>query len=55
MHYPFLYREHDSLICVASGVVAGKCVNADEAFARGIKAASAMTGKTYADVKLKRT
>lgn len=54
VHSPFSYGEHDALVCVASGVVAGKCVNADQAFDIGVKAASVMTGETYADVKLKR-
>ncbi|KAG0721612.1 hypothetical protein GWK47_046129 [Chionoecetes opilio] len=54
VHSPFSYGDHDALVCVASGVVAGKCVNADQAFDIGVKAASVMTGETYADVKLKR-
>ena len=55
VHSPFSYGEHHtSLICVSSGVIAGKGVNADQSVALGIKAASAVTGQTYANMKLKR-
>lgn len=52
LHSPFLYEEHDSLICVVSGAVAGKYVNADQAFALGTKAASGITSQTYAGINL---
>jgi hypothetical protein len=55
LHSPFSYGEHKALVCVASGVVAGKCVNAEEAFALGVKSASAIPGKKpYGEVTLKR-
>lgn len=43
-HSPFSYKGPKSLICISSGVIASNCVNADQAFARIVKAASAMTG-----------
>ena len=54
VHSPFSYGAHDSLVNVASGVVASRSVNADQAVTIGTMAALTMTGKTYADVKLKR-
>lgn len=54
MYSPFSHGEYNSLVCIASGVVADKCVNADQAFELGIKVISAMTGQTYPDLRLKR-
>ena len=55
-HSPFIHRgEHkDRLFCVSTGIVAPAMANADRAVELGEVAASALTGKTYADAKLKR-
>ena len=55
-HSPFIYRgEHkDRLFCVSTGIVAPAMANADRAVELGEVATSALTGKTYADAKLKR-
>ena len=41
-------------MCIANGVVAGKCVNTDQAYYIGTKGASQVSGQTYGDVQLKR-
>ena len=46
VHFPISDEDHESLVCIANGVVGGKNVNADNAFSLGVKAASDMTGKT---------
>ena len=55
-HSPFNYKaEHkDSLVCISNGFVAPKSANPDHAFELGEIAANSITGKNYADVKLKR-
>ena len=46
--------ENDGLVSKSSGVVADKATNADKAYDIGKAAAVAMTGHSYANVKLKR-
>ena len=55
VHSPFPYGEHNnSLICVVSGVIAGKSVSAAQAVDLDTKAASVVTGQTYVNMKLKK-
>ncbi|KAG1698819.1 hypothetical protein GQR58_005644 [Nymphon striatum] len=50
---PFVYT-CESVVCLSTGMVAGKIVNCDNAFEVGCIAASDMTNGNFSDVKLKR-
>ncbi|KAG1706167.1 Carcinine transporter [Nymphon striatum] len=52
-HSPFVYT-CESVVCLSTGMVAGKIVNCDNAFEVGCIAASDMTNGNFSDVKLKR-
>jgi len=55
-HSPFIYKGEykDRLVCISTGIVAPATANADRAIALGELAANELTGKNYADAKLKR-
>ena len=38
VHFPFSYKDHESLVCIANGAVGSKNVNADNAFSLSVKA-----------------
>ena len=42
------------LVCISTGIIAPATANADGAIELGELAANQLTGKNYADVKLKR-
>ena len=54
-HSPFDFKEVDGLVSVSSGTVADKSANTDRAIGLGSAAAVAITGKSYGDLKLKRS
>ena len=55
-HSPFIYKGEykDRLMCISTGFIAPPPANAEMAIELGEAAAEQLTGKTYADVKLKR-
>ena len=55
LHSPFSYASVDGLVRVSSGIVAESSANAEDAYSIGKNVADKLTGKTYGDVKLKRT
>lgn len=53
-HSPFSQSQSDSVVALATGLVADKSVNCDMAFVIGQTAADSLTDKPFTDVKLKR-
>ena len=53
-HSPFSYTDYDSIVSIATGLVADKQVNCDDAYSIGFKAASRIDGQLSKDVKLNR-
>ena len=56
-HSPFEYDGENSekLVCIANGVIAHPKANPDKSFEVGEKAAAAMDGANFGQVKLKRS
>ena len=53
-HLSFSYTDYDAIMSVATGAVADKQVNYDEAYSIGLKAAGRIDGHLTKDVKLSR-
>ena len=53
-HFPFAHSDRYSLVSVATGTVADKTVNCDNAYAIGLQAAATVVDKSYTDIKLSR-
>ena len=54
-HSPFIKGEYmDRLVCISTGIVAPATANANRAIELGELPANQLTGKNYAEVKLKR-
>ena len=53
-HSPFAHSDRDSLVSVATGTVADKTVNCDNAYAIGLQAAATVVDKSYTVIKLSR-
>ena len=53
-HSPFSYHAVDGLVNIATGVIADKSANAEQAYDIGKALADEMTGKKHGDVKIKR-
>ncbi|MES9882393.1 MAG: hypothetical protein ABW185_16095, partial [Sedimenticola sp.] len=53
-HSPFSHSQTESVVALATGLVADKSVNCDKAFELGQTAADSITDKQFTDAKLKR-
>jgi len=53
-HPPFVNKPDNTLVSLATGIVAHKTINCDEAERHGFKAMQEMVGKPFARIKLRR-